>query len=208
MHRAFQKLITYLKAAWNRFFHKKDKNREVICEPEEWQNPYILEARSIIEQILAQRGLDYQRFRPTILDADFENRKFGTQEDIDLVLEQLTKGLNFLEICTDRPEHFLPLQEKLWQEEGLAVRIIPTMKKSETNEFHRQLYGNMILDFERYQPVWADRFLGEVMYLPFYKRRWVPTTGENIAFTGEENLDIEVPIGYNMVIVKTNESIY
>ncbi|MEI3340172.1 MAG: hypothetical protein V8R80_09745 [Eubacterium sp.] len=43
---------------------------------EEWENPYLEESRSLIEQILTRKNLDYRRFRPIILDTDCPNRNF------------------------------------------------------------------------------------------------------------------------------------
>lgn len=169
-------------------------------EPAEWMNPYISGTRSVIEQILHQKGLDYRRFRPIILDTDCPEQKFGEADDVDQVLDQLAKGLNFLEIFTDRPEHFANWKNWMEQEYGLMVRIL-------SKSGNEKKYGNMVLDFERHQPMRISRFERNVLYLPFYKRRWIPSGGENNAFPDEENLDIEVPIGYNMMIVKVDKKI-
>ena len=46
----------------------------------------------------------YREFRPMILDTDSPEQVFGEEDDVDQILEQLYPGLNFLEICTDRPQ--------------------------------------------------------------------------------------------------------
>lgn len=73
-----------------------DRDTAEEVTQEEWENPYLEESRSLIEQILTQKNLDYRRFRPIILDTDCPNRNFGEPDDVDLVLEQLEEGLNFL----------------------------------------------------------------------------------------------------------------
>lgn len=174
------------------YFRKKDAAEDEIVQEEEWTNPYLSESRNFIEQILHQKGLDYRRFCPVILDTDCPGQNFGEEDDVDLVLEQLIDGLNFLEICTDRPEYFDGLQKRMDEEYGLMVRILPKGGEEEKR-------GNMVLDFERYGDMRIRSFPREVLYLPFYKRRWVEKKQELIQ---EENLDIKVPIGYNMLIVR------
>lgn len=174
-----------------------DRDTAEEVTQEEWENPYLEESRLLIEQILTQKNLDYRRFRPIILDTDRPNQNFGEPDDVDLVLEQLEEGLNFLEICTDRPEHFLSLQERAARESGLLVRLLP-------GHAFEQTCGNMVLDFERCQPMWMERFAREVIYLPFYKRRWVPETAENGGKSRQDALDIGVPIGYNMMNCRRN----
>lgn len=193
-------LISFLMRIGRRLFglfKKREKESGNRCQGEEqaWVNPYLSQSREIIEQILQQKMLDYRRFRPVILDTDCPGQNFGEEDDVDDVLEQLISGLNFLEICTDRPEHFEGVRNRLEKEYGLPVRILPKQNDG-------TLYGNMILDFERRQPLWIGKFAPEVLYLPFYKRRWNEKKAENDAGEGEDNLDIEVPIGYNMLIVK------
>ena len=80
--------------------------------------------RSIIEQILWQkqdvireekeelgdrltRKQLYRDFKPLIIDTDTPDQVFGEDDDVDQILRQLSPGLNFLEICTNRPEYFV-----------------------------------------------------------------------------------------------------
>ena len=45
-----------------------------------------------------------------ILDTDSPEQVFGEEDDVDQILEQLYPGLNFLEICTDRPQYLRHLR--------------------------------------------------------------------------------------------------
>lgn len=194
------KWIGKIRSFLERLRSVKKHKAEPAQEPEEWLNPYISVSRGVIEQILYQKGLSYRRFCPVILDTDCPEQNFGEADDVDQVLEQLAEGLNFLEILTDRPEHFTDWKDWMEQEYGLMVRIMPKYG-------NEKKYGNMVLDFERHQPMWIARWDQSVMYLPFYKRRWMPAVKENAGGSDEENLDIKVPIGYNMMIVKVDKNI-
>lgn len=165
----------------------------------------------------------YREFRPMILDTDCPNQAFGEEDDVDQILDQLYPGLNFLEICTDRPEHFAAFSDWLEREYGLIVRMLPLA------EMHQSRAG-MVLDLQRHGDLHIRKFSRDVIYLPFYKRRWrdvretehtedvdgddmaVPQSknavfSQNTGETGAQNLDIEVPIGYNVVIVKVGKTL-
>ena len=193
-------LFLKIKEVWERITGRRETEKEKDTKPEEWINPYISESRNIIEQILHQKGLDFRRFRPVLLDTDCPGQQFGEADDVDRILDQLEDGLNFLEICTDRPEYFAGRKNRLEQEYGLMVRIL-------SRNGREKRYGNMVLDLERHQPMRIREYDQDVIYLPFYKRKWKPVKAENSEFSGEENLDIEVPIGYNMMIVKVDKKI-
>ncbi len=206
------KWFEIIRNLFGRIRRAKKSGQESVQESEEWLNPYISGSRSVIEQILLQKGLDYRRFRPIILDTDCPDQRFGETDDVDQVLDQLVEGLNFLEISTDRPEHFWDRKNRMEKEYGLMVRIL-------SRSGDERKYGNMVLDFERHQPMWVGRFDQNVLYLPFYKRRWIPAgpegetshmageQKESDLFPDEENLDIKVPIGYNMLIVKVDKNV-
>lgn len=149
-----------------------------------WVNPYLAYSRAVIETVLEMRGLDYRRFRPILIDTDCPGQVFGEEDDVDQVLAQLEDGLNFLEICTDRPDYFTDWKDYMEAEYGLIVRIVPKSRDM-------PLYGNMVLDFERNGEADVFRFPEDVIYLPFQKRKWE-----------EDCLDIKVPIGYNMLTVR------
>lgn len=203
---------------------KEAEEKEELFQKEPWENTFLEYSRQVIEQILRQKALDYRSFRPVLIDTDLPDQHFGEEDDVDQVLFQMEKGLNFLEICTDRPEHFENWKAHMEDEYGLIVRLVPKNREE-------PLYGNMVLDFERNSPMHMENFSKEVIYLPFQKRRWeilhpeekepVPVTGheretggkmspetaENKEKPEQDYLDINVPIGYNMlaVMVKKND---
>lgn len=197
-------------------------------EPEDganlWENPFLSYSRIIIEEILCLKHLDYRSFRPVLIDTDTPDQHFGEEDDVDLVLPQIERGLNFLEICTDRPEHFEDWKNRMEDEYGLIVRMIP-------KTVEEPLYGNMVLDFERNGKMRMEQFARDVIYLPFQKRRWeirpaeemeedftedtekcgmgerAQETAENKEKPGQDYLDINVPIGYNMLAVRVKKNL-
>ena len=107
---------------------------------------------------------------------------------MELVLEQISRDLNFLKIVTSRPAYFQPYIERMYEDTGLVVQVEGLEEIS---------FGgvNVILDMEK-KGTCHYRYMQEgILYIPIYKRPWsqAKTPG---------NLDISVPIGYNTVIVK------
>ena len=136
-----------------------------------------------------------------IIDTDTPDQVFGEDDDVDQILRQLSPGLNFLEICTNRPEDFVSFTVWLEMEYGLMTRIFPL-------DAMRESHANVVLDLERQGIMYTDRLMPKVLYVPFYKRRW--KIHETAVQTEEEkmqNLDIEVPIGYNVLIVKVDKTL-
>lgn len=260
LHRPWKwllRLIDKWKAGWSAENANSTSENEAEEIPE---NPWIYATREVIEQILlyqnagmgeisasscnmerkglhgkqpgesgteaAERALlqsVYREFRPMILDTDYPDQVFGEEDDVDQILDQLYPGLNFLEICTDRPEHFAAFSDWLECEYGLIVRMLPLAG------MHQSRAG-MVLDLQRHGDLHIRKFSRDVIYLPFYKRRWrevreteytedadgddmaVPQSknavfSQNTGETGAQNLDIEVPIGYNVVIVKVGKTL-
>lgn len=186
-------------------------------------NPWINDTRKIVEQILMKKDQTYRRFRPLIIDTDTPDQVFGEEDDVDRILRQLYPGLNFLELCTDRPEHFAEMTEWLAAEYGLLTQILPL------KEMRRSRAG-MVLDLQRQGELHIQKFARDVIYVPFYKRRWrecqkteqeksqeeqeiqkmtalSEKRPENTERIQGQNLDIEVPIGYNVVIVKVDKTL-
>ena len=208
----FREIRTYLCHIW-----KKQRNVQEepnAPEPETIENPWIFATRSIIEQILWQkrdvireekeelggrltRKQLYRDFKPLIIDTDTPDQVFGEDDDVDQILRQLSPGLNFLEICTNRPEYFVSFTVWLEMEYGLMTRIFPpdAMRKS---------HANVVLDMERRGVMYTDRLMPNVLYVPFYKHRWKLHETEEQEM---QNLDIEVPIGYNVLIVKVDKTL-
>ncbi|MCD8366232.1 MAG: hypothetical protein LUC83_10610 [Clostridiales bacterium] len=175
-----------------------------------WTNPYLRYSRSVIEEILKQKGMDYRAFRPILIDTDQPDQVFGEEDDVDQVLPQLERGLNFLEICTDRPDYFADWKDEMERDYGLLVRVVP-------KSHDVPLYGNTILDFERsatghggFAEELFFRMTDEVIYLPFQKREWKAGAAgqlpENAFEMDVDCLDINVPIGYNMLAVRVKRS--
>lgn len=182
-------------------------------------NPWIDDTRKIVEQILMKKDQTYRRFRPLIIDTDTPDQVFGEEDDVDRILRQLYPGLNFLELCTDRPEHFAEMTEWLAAEYGLLTRILPLKEMRESQ-------AGMVLDLQRQGELHIQKFARDVIYVPFYKRRWrewqkteqeeqeiqkmtalSEKRPENTDLIQGQNLDIEVPIGYNVVIVKVDKTL-
>ena len=204
-------------------FSQKAEEVSSECPKEPVDNPWIYATRQILEQILNQKGQTYRTFRPLIIDTDTPDQVFGEADDVDQILEQLYPGLNLLEIATERPEHFAEVAEWLAGEYGLLVRILPI------DALH-QSCADTVLDLQRQGELHMHEFSGDVIYVPFYKRRWcecqkteqekmakaqmaqkmtaIPVNwSENTEQMQGQNLDIEVPIGYNVVIVKVDKTL-
>lgn len=208
----FREIRTYLCHIWKK---RRNVQEELNAqEPETIENPWIFATRSIIEQILWQkrdvireekeelggrltRKQLYRDFKPLIIDTDTPDQVFGEDDDVDQILRQLSPGLNFLEICTNRPEYFVSFTVWLEMEYGLMTRIFPP-------DAMRQSYANVVLDMERRGVMYTDRLMPNVLYVPFYKHRWKLHETEE---QGMQNLDIEVPIGYNVLIVKVDKTL-
>ena len=212
----FRKMWTYLCRILKKRHNVQEQPNDP--EPETTENPWIFATRSIIEQILWQkqdvireekeelggrltRKQLYRDFKPLIIDTDTPDQVFGEDDDVDQILRQLSPGLNFLEICTKRPEYFVSFTVWLEMEYGLMTRIFPL-------DAMRESHANVVLDLERQGIMYTDRLMPKVLYVPFYKRRW--KIHETAVQTEEEkmqNLDIEVPIGYNVLIVKVDKTL-
>ena len=172
--------------------HKKLQKKESISpqlfeEKVFEKNPCISYVRDILEDVLVQKNMNYQQLKLIIKDRELEigvNQE-QVDEDISEVLAQLTTGLNCLKIQTERPEYFEDFVDYMYKENGLLVQL--TEKKVTEG-----IAGNLILDFET-EKIRSRCQMNEAnCYIPIYKKRW------EIA----PNLDIRVPIGYNIVIVK------
>ena len=178
---------------------KRSKSREQASD-DSWENPYIDDFREILMQILEQRNRSFRDLKPTVIDTDCPEQSFLTEDDVDRLLNVLTDGLNYLEIRTDRPEHFRPFEERVYQENGLLVLICPKNQKNRTE-------GNLILDLERHGKAEPEKYPHSALYIPFQKKiwkAWEEDLADSAGKVGQKggNLDIAVPIGYNIVTVK------
>lgn len=145
--------------------------------------------RKIIEAVLEQKGISYRDMRLFVIDA--EAGEYLQQEEEQYMLRQLYPGLNVYTLCTGQSEHHQGEIEYLYEELGLIVEVIG----KEENAIQKGTgpeEGRLILDFETDGRI-REEFLSEKsIYISVYKRNWYQRA----------NLDIEVPIGYNIMIVK------
>ena len=145
--------------------------------------------RKIIEAVLEQKGIFYRDMRLFVIDA--EDGAYLRQEEEQYMLQQLYPGLNAYTLCTGRPECHRKEMDYLYEEMGLIVEVLEKKKKA-MQKGTGQEEGRLILDFEADGRI-REEFLSEKsIYISIYKRNWYQRA----------NLDIEVPIGYNIMIVK------
>ena len=174
-------MLKWLKRLWS----FKENPKEDKQTKEVQQNPFLVYFRGIIEQILEKYEIPYGAFHPLLLDQDTEPESMLSQDDVAVVLEQISEDLNFLRIATERPAYFSEYIEKMYVENGLVVQL------EAKNDF--SLEGiNVVLDMEQKSGILSECINEKIHYIPIYKKPW----------NQGENLDISVPIGYNIVIVK------
>lgn len=153
-----------------------------MFSPMTYENPYIYYMQPILKFILNEKHIPYQKLELIIIDAD-EGRSDDIH-DIQIVLEDLAQGLNYLLLITDEPDSYKNFADEMYQENGLIVQQIPKSAKKEAR-------GNLIIDFERDSKILTECIHSKAVYLPIYKKPWEIS----------ENLDIIVPVGYNTLVV-------
>lgn len=145
--------------------------------------------RTIIEAVLEQKGISYRDMRLFVIDA--EAGEYLRQEEEQYMLRQLYPGLNAYTLCTGQMEHHQGEMDYLYEEMGLIVEVLEKKEKAMQKGTGPE-EGRLILDFEAEGRI-REEFLSEKsIYISIYKRNWYQRA----------NLDIEVPIGYNIMIVK------
>lgn len=145
--------------------------------------------RKIIEAVLEQKGISYRDMRLFVIDA--EAGEYLRQEEEQYMLRQLYPGLNAYTLCTGQMEHHQGEMDYLYKEMGLIVEVLEKKEKAMQKGTGPE-EGRLILDFEAEGRI-REEFLSEKsIYISIYKRNWYQRA----------NLDIEVPIGYNIMIVK------
>ncbi len=173
------------------FLGKFKRKQQRESEPEEILpegNPFLPRLRMILEQVLELYGMNYRKFAPLLLDTDTPPESMLDEDEVELVLEQISPGLNFLKIATDRPAYFRAYIERMYEDTGLVVQLEDREEISMTGV-------NVILDMEK-KGFCHNRYMQEnILYIPVYKRPW-----SRVKMM--ENLDISIPVGYNTVIVK------
>ena len=167
---------------------RRKKEAEGFVEEVMEGNPFLPRLRGILEEVLALYQMDYRTFCPLLLDTDTPPESMLDEDDVELVLEQISKDLNFLKVATTRPAYFEAYIERMYEDTGLVVQVTPKGQAS--------LSGvNAVLDMEWEGRCHREYMVEPILYLPIYKRPW-------IKMEFEQNLDISIPIGYNTVIVK------
>lgn len=191
MFQIFQKWKTYLRERKNRadtapqaapetaLLRKKDS-----FSPLTYRNPLIIYMHVILERVLACKNLACRNMELVVIDA--EEIQEEDDNDIQIILDAWEQRLNYLLLVTDRPDNYQRFMEEMYEENGLIVQQIP-------KSAHRQVRGNLILDFERSGGFAPDQTASpKAIYVPVYKRPWEI----------RENLDILVPVGYNTLVVE------
>jgi hypothetical protein len=175
---------------WRIFFRKKQTADLKRVEDENKRgNPYLFQIRELMEQILEQRNISYGQFLPILVD--------GNDSDATLLAARLLgRDLNRIIIFTDRPEYFEEYADEMFKEEGLIPEIFLKDETKIQTLDSDEISGNVILDFEGQEESSPFINYGKKIYIPIFKRRWEQTG----------NLDIEVPIGYNTVIVRSRRT--
>lgn len=176
-----------------KLFGKKDVSQvgeEKLDEDVDYprENPYLHKLRGILEQVLLRYDMSYQEFRPLLIDTDTPPESLLDEDQVEVMLEQISQDLNFLRIITDRPAYFTDYIQRMYEDNGLVVQVC-----SKGGEFPTD--ANVILDMEQKGSCPMRHVKEHILYIPVYKREWCPI--ENMG-----NLDISIPIGYNTVIVK------
>ncbi len=151
-------------------------------------NPYLFQLRKILEQVLKQYHMSYREFHPLLVDTDTPPESLLDEDEVAVVLEQLSEDLNFLKIATDRPAYFSDYIQRMYENSGLVVQTEPK-EQAVTGDV------NVILDMEKLGNCPMRYMREHTLYIPVYKRKW-----ERVQTM--QNLDISIPIGYNTVIVK------
>lgn len=217
------KSVNCLKKWWflllGKFFRKKESVRtgsEEIEEEEEYprENPYVHKLRMILEQVLPNYQISYREFRPLLIDTDTPPESLLDEDQVEVLLEQISEDLNFLRIVTDRPAYFADYIQRMYEDSGLVVQVCPkgedfsadvnadldseerlSVSSALVNMEEKLSDVNVVLDMEQKGECPMKQLREDVLYIPLYKRQWRPV--ENMG-----NLDISIPIGYNTVIVK------
>ena len=167
------------------------KRRQAAAKREEIEesNPYLPQMRTIIETVLKKKNISYERFAPILIA--------GKDPQICLAAaEQLGEDLNHLAIITDSPAYFETYADNMYEEQGLIVEILSPKQEKIPQIASDQIYGNVILDFEKKTENPSKIEFGTKIYIPIFKKAW----------ESAGNLDITVPIGYNTMTVKGSKT--
>ena len=157
-----------------------------------FENPYLVDFAPIFFSVIREKGINPAKVELIIFDERADEHSSFERADVLDVLSQLSGEINALTIYTDRPEYFAGFVECAYEENGLVAVV--SSKKEQKDVMRRQRDGRMsvILDFEWSGACYEHEKNVGGRYIPIHKKPWGIS----------ENLDIEVPFGYNTVIVK------
>ena len=158
-----------------------------------YENPFLRDFAVIFDKILTKKGFDPAKLELIIFDEERRTEDSLKKNDVLEVLYQLGENLNTLTIYTQEPQFFLNFTRQYSEESGLITIFEP--KRKQKKAFVKKSLGKqkIILDFERKGFYYGVGNYIECAYIPIYKRPWQRC----------ENLDIMIPFGYNIVIVKS-----
>ena len=157
-----------------------------------YSNPFLADFTPVFHGILKAGGLSEKQLELVVIDEETENFSLFERADVKDVLNQLGGELNLLTIYTDRFAYFSEYARRMYEENGLLVMLFS--KKELSREKGSKTGEKLILDFE-WEGTCHTFLMGPTKcYIPIHKKPW------KIA----ENLDIIIPVGYNIVIVKNN----
>lgn len=184
-------MLKQIAAFWkSKAVRRKEKKERVESEPEEFceNNPYLPQIRKIMEQVLEKKNISYEKFAPILIAGE-------DPENCLAAAESLSEDLNYLVILTDEPAYFQNYADNMYEEQGLLVEVLSPKKEKIPQIATGVIRGNVILDFEKKAEASSKIEFGTKIYIPIFKQRW-KSVG---------NLDITVPIGYNIMIVNVSK---
>lgn len=168
-----------------------------------YSNVFLRDFRPVFLGILNEKKLQPAQVALEIIDEEPDGEGIFEPVGVREVLEQLAEDLNFLTIYTERPAYFFRFAEIMYEENGLIVNIFSKTGLKQSSK--SMVYGvckksddrcgivrTLILDFEWEGDCHMQQMQYGKFYVPIHKKPWEKG----------ENLDIRVPIGYNIVIVK------
>lgn len=166
-----------------------------------FENPYLVDFAPIFFAVMKAKGVNPAKIELIIFDEEADEHHPFERAGVLDVLHQLSGDINALTICTDRPEYFSEFVERTYEENGLLVVLTSKRMQGSTMLHRSEGMTGVILDFEWRGACYSQRRAGCSGYIPIHKKAWGM----------QENLDIQVPFGYNTVIVKsdyTNDRIF
>lgn len=157
-----------------------------------FENPYLVDFAPIFFSIIKEKEINPAKAELIIFDEEEREVHSFEQADVLDVLNQLRESINSLTVYTDRKEYFFEFAEAAYEENGLVTAIRTKKEQKWAGRSTSAGKFKIILDFE-----WRGQcyHLGKTTncgYIPIHKKNWEV----------RENLDIVVPFGYNIVIVK------